>query len=137
MAEPKKINVIIADDSPTFQESLALMLNNENQFNILHTLKNGKELVDCKDLFKADVLLVDIEMPIMGGLEAASLISAEYRNLPIIALTMHQDKVYLVEMIESGFKAYIYKPNLADLLFEVIAKVLNNEFVFPDNLNIS
>ena len=136
MVHKDKIQIIITDDSPPFIEGLILMLSKNQNFRILDTCSNGLKLVSNTSLSKADLLLVDIEMPEMNGLEAAKRVNYQYPNLPMIALTMYQDKVYLLDIVSSGFKAFILKPEVPQKLFEVIQLVLADKYAFPKNLKI-
>ncbi len=131
-----KINIIITDDNLAFIEGLKLLLSKNQDFSILDICSNGLELINNKSLHVADLLLVDIEMPEMNGLDAATRINYKYPTLPMIALTMHYDKVYLNDIIMCGFKAFIHKPEVHNKLCEVIELVLSNEFVFPEKLKI-
>ena len=133
----EKIKVIIADDNHTFVDALCTwLLEEEDQYEILDTCYNGKELLENSKLGYADVIITDIEMPVMNGIEAAMKINIIYSKLPLIALTMHKDKVYLNEIIGAGFKAFIYKPEIADCITDVISEVLKDNFIFPDDLKL-
>ena len=127
------INIIVADDSPEFIEGLQVMFATSDKYKIIETLRNGQELTDSNHLNKADLILTDIEMPILNGIDAGKRINFQYPNLPMIAITMYKDKVYLEEIIGAGFKGFIYKPDLADSLFNVIDSVLKNNFSFQDS----
>jgi len=132
----KKVKIIITDDSSVFAEALAVMLSTVPNYEVIGTCSNGLELVENEKLSAADLLLIDIEMPIMNGLEAAQQINYKLSTIPMIALTMHQDKVYLVDIIRSGFKGYVHKPTISHSLLETIEKVLNNTYVFPKDLKV-
>ena len=130
----ENINIIIADDNETFLEVLKLILAKNKKYNIIETCYNGEELLECKMLHKADLILCDIEMPVFDGIEATRRINFNYPKLPVIALTMHIEKIYLTDIIMAGFKGFIYKPEIKDKIHEVIEEVLNDNFIFPDNL---
>lgn len=66
----------------------------------------------------------------LNGIEAGKKINFMYNGLPMIAVTMNQEDVYLKEIIGAGFKGFIYKPDVAKSLTDVIDHVMNNEFVF-------
>lgn len=137
MAElEKNIKIIIADDIPEFIEGLKVLLTMSEKYQIIDILNDGEALVNSSVLHKANLILTDIEMPIMNGFEAAKRINYNYPDIPIIALTMYFDKIYLEDIIKAGFRAFIHKPNIADELFDVIDKVLNNKFIFPHNLRL-
>jgi len=134
--EDKKVKIIITDDSSVFVEALEVMLASVSDLEVIDTCSNGLELIESKKLAEADLLLIDIEMPIMNGFEAAQQINCKGSNIPMIALTMHQDKVYLIDIIKSGFRGFIHKSTIGNSILEVIEKVLNNSYVFPKDLRI-
>lgn len=132
-----KKNIVIADDSPIFAEGLNVLVDSWPDYKIIEVCKNGMELVESTVLSIADIALVDIEMPVMNGFEAARLVNKKQPNLPMIALTMYQEQAYLKDIIFAGFKAFIYKPEVPTKLFEVINQVLNNKYIFPKNLKLN
>ena len=131
-----KVKVIMADDNPLVLEGVNLMLSKRDDIIVLDKCNDGLELVENNNLSFADLLLVDIDMPRMNGIEAAIRVNYKFPHLPMIAITMHKEKVYLNEIVSAGFKAFIHKPEISKELFHVIDQVLNKEFVFPNNLQI-
>jgi len=134
--EDKKVKIIITDDYPDFIEALTVMLASELNYEVIGACSNGLELVESEKLLSADLLLIDIDMPVMNGLDAARQINIKLSHIPMIALTMHQDKVYLADIIKAGFKGFVHKPKITDTLLDVIPKVLNNTYAFPHGLKI-
>jgi DNA-binding NarL/FixJ family response regulator len=129
-----KLKIIIADDNHTFLTGLQLLLKKNFTCEIIEACKDGKELVQSPNLSKADLLITDINMPEMNGVEAAKRINFQYSNLPMVAITMNLESVYLRQIISVGFKGFVYKPDVSQKLASVIHLVLNKQFVFPDNL---
>ncbi len=132
----KIYKIIIADDSSLFLEGLNFIINRNKQFEVIDTCKNGIELINSPFLLKSDIVLSDIEMPEMNGIEAAKRINYLNPNLPLIALTMFLEKVYLRTIVEAGFKGFIYKPKVYIELFDIIDRVLKNQYVFPGYLTL-
>ena len=132
----KKVKVIITDDSNSFLAGLENMLSGNPHFEVIEKCENGLELLKNRNLIMADLLLIDIEMPKMNGLEAASRINFQYPELPMIAITTNIKDVFLKDIIYAGFKGFIYKPKLQEELFETIDKVLSNKFSFPKDLKL-
>ena len=130
----KKIQLIIADDSPEFLEGLAILVSASEKYSIFKTYENGEQLIQSKFLNQASILLIDIEMAGINGFEAAKSICKEYPDLPLIALSMHTENIYLEEIIRAGFKAFIHKPQTSLVLFNILDKVLENKYAFPINL---
>ena len=132
--EDQIIKIILADDSTTFLDGLQLILSRNKQYKIIEVCHNGQELIESKMLDSANLILTDIDMPVFDGIEAAKQINFKHPKLPMIALTMHQEKVFLQDMILAGFKGFIYKPEIPTTIHEIIKKVINSEFIFPENL---
>lgn len=129
-----KTKVIIADDNTVFLEGLGVLFSKQSWLEIINTYSDGLELLNSKKLGSANLLLVDIDMPKLNGVEAAAEINKNYPNLPMIAMTMHNEKVYIEEIILAGFKGFIHKPEIYNLLFSTIEQVLEGNYVFPDDL---
>lgn len=132
----KIIKVITVDDNKNLHEGLDILLGNQPEFEIIARYYNGKELLDSPELGLADLVLSDIDMPVMNGIDAAIRVNFKYPKLKLIALTMHLDKVYMEEIISAGFQGFVYKPNIAMELLDTINEVMNNKFAFPKNLKI-
>ena len=130
----EKIHIIIADDNLDFIEGLKVVLRKCKEYIIIDEFQNGKQLSESPQLIKADLILTDIEMPVLNGIKAAQLINFKYPKLPIVALTMHIDTVFLEDIFAAGFKGFIHKFDVSKTLVHVIEDVLNNKFTFPDNL---
>jgi DNA-binding NarL/FixJ family response regulator len=132
----KKIKTIIVDDNPVFLEGLASLLKKESRFDILAKLYSGKNLLEFSGLMKADLILMDIEMPELNGIEAAKRVNFIDQHVKMIAITMYQDKVYLQHLVEAGFRGFVNKSEVAINLFKVIDEVMQNQFVYPENIKI-
>lgn len=132
-----KIHIILADDNKYFLEGLKLVLLRYDEYVVIDECNNGRELLNSHLLPMANLILSDVDMPLMNGIEAVKRINFRFPHLPIIALTMHTDKIFLEDLITAGFRGYVHKPDVAQNLIMVIKEVLNNKFMFPDNLKIS
>lgn len=131
-----KIKIIITDDSPSFMEGLELLLVSGGRFEIIGRCANGAELCRDRNLSMADLLLIDFEMPVMNGIEAAKKINFIHPQIPMIIVTMNIQTIFLKDVVYAGFKGFVYKANLQSELLPTIEKVLNNKFVFPKELGI-
>lgn len=131
-----KYKIIIVDDQPIFREGLKLYLENELGHLVISEAKNGKEFIKLSNLHQSDIILMDIEMPEMNGLDASKKILKRYPYLNIIAITMYQDKAYLKDLIERGIKGFIHKSSTFDEIGEIMDMVYNNGLCFPENLKL-
>ena len=113
----EKINILIVDDN-TINLTITKFQLNRTNFNVT-TATNGKEAVELckKEIF--DIIFMDIQMPVLDGIEATKLIKKQYPNLPIIGLTANASKR---ECLEAGMADIIYKPNTKNMLCDAISK---------------
>ncbi len=128
-----KIKLIITDDNQRYIDALSIMVLKNKNFKIIDTCINGLELINNSNLSKANVLLIDIQMPVMNGLKAAMHIRNNNPNILLIAISMDIENAYIKDIKTNGFNGYIHKPEVPKNLIKVINQVLNNEFIFPEN----
>lgn len=123
------IRIVIADDHPLFIEGFVSTINKKatDKIKIVGEANNGKELVDEVDQKKPDVVITDISMPVMDGLQASRYINQTYQNVGIIALTMHDDPELICEMFETGAKGYLIKNANYKEVIEAIETVYRGE----------
>ena len=103
------ITLAIADDHEIFRDGLSLMLSKLNTYTIVAQAENGKDLLDAVWQHKPDVIITDIKMPIIDGIEATKKIIAQNPHAKIIALSMFDDDHLIVDMLEAGAKGYLLK----------------------------
>lgn len=125
-----KIDLILVDDNQGFIEAVGMFLSIRSKFSVIGTASNGLELLNHPLLSKADLILMDCEMPVMNGIEAAKQVNFQWPYKKMIAVTMFDDQQDLIELLGAGYNGYIYKPDIATKLESVIERVFNGEFVF-------
>lgn len=103
------VKVLIADDHEIFRDGLQLMLRKEPGIVVLGEASNGRELVEMTALYKPDVILTDIVMSEMDGIEATKKITATHPNIGIIALSMFNEEGLVIDMLEAGAIGYLLK----------------------------
>ena len=131
------ISVIIADDHVIFRKGLVTILNEIPTVKVMGEASNGHELLNLLNNTKADVILMDIKMPGMDGIEATSKVSAKYPATNIIALTMHEEIGYFNKMIDAGAKGFLLKNTNRDQLEAAINAVFEGGNYFADEFVIS
>lgn len=105
-----KINILIADDHKLIRDGIKNYLNDYEDFDVIAEAGNGKEVLEIlKSGIRIDIILMDINMPVMDGLETTQLVLKEYPDIKILALTMINDKAYIKEMIDFGALGYVLK----------------------------
>jgi DNA-binding NarL/FixJ family response regulator len=109
MATEKQIGVALVDDHQLFRNGLKFIIDNEPDIKVVIEASNGKEFLFFLDNLKPDVVLMDISMPEMDGVEATEKALAKYPDLNILVLSMYSDVEYYNTMIELGVKGFILK----------------------------
>lgn len=121
------INIIIADDHEMFRDGFKLMLTKQPDIHLLGEAENGKELLQMTEALKPDVVVTDIKMPIMDGIEAAKKISEFFPDIGIIGLSMFDEDDLIIDMLEAGAKGYLLKNSNKDQIAEAIKTVYNGD----------
>ena len=117
------IKIAIADDYPMFLEGLQLLLEKQDNIEIVGEASNGQELLDVVKQTKPDVVITDIEMPVMNGIEATAALKKNFPDTRVIALTMYGDEHLIVDMLEAGADGYLLKKTTKQEVSEAIKAV--------------
>ncbi|MCG8309247.1 MAG: response regulator transcription factor, partial [Cytophagales bacterium] len=128
----KKIDIAIADDHRLIVDGLKAVLKGFDKINRIESASNGKELLQLLNSFSPHVVLLDINMPVMGGIEACEKISRKYPMIKILALTQYTDELAINHMISAGAHGYLVKDSNPDELFRAITQVIENDFYYND-----
>lgn len=131
------VRVIIADDHVIFRKGLATILNEIATVKVVAETSNGHELLDFLKTGKADVVLMDIRMPGMDGIEATRKLREKYPDISVIALTMHEEIGYFNSMIEAGALGFLLKKTNQDQLEEAINAVFKGEHYYAEEFAVS
>jgi two-component system response regulator NreC len=103
------IRLVIADDHEIFRDGLTLMLSKQHDIQLIGQAGNGKELVALVNELQPDVVMTDVKMPLMDGIEATRFLLSQHPDLRIIALSMFDEENLIVDMLEAGAKGYLLK----------------------------
>lgn len=129
-----KIKIIVVDDNIEFRKALITLLNSKGRYNVVAEAANGKEFLAIIEKEKADIVLMDIRMPEMNGIEATKQANKlYYPGLKVITLTMHNEFRYLKEMIEAGAKGFLLKRNVSKNIDKAVNYVMSNSMYLEDN----
>jgi DNA-binding NarL/FixJ family response regulator len=120
------IRLVIADDHEIFRDGLALMLSRQKHMILTGQASDGTELLQVVRETAPDVVLADIKMPTMDGIEATKILLKEFPELRIIALSMFSEENLIVEMLEAGAKGYLLKNADKQEILDAIASVMDN-----------
>jgi two-component system response regulator NreC len=128
MSEP--IQLLIADDHEIFRDGLALMLSRQKDMNLVGQAGDGVELMTLVEAGCPDVILMDIKMPRMDGIQATKELIKTYPDLHIVALSMFSEENLIVEMLEAGAKGYLLKNADKQEILDAIHSVMENRVYY-------
>jgi DNA-binding NarL/FixJ family response regulator len=120
------IRIIIADDHEIVRDGLHSLIEKELDMTVIAEADNGRNAVRSALELVPDVVIMDIAMPDLNGIEATRQIIAALPRIKVIALSMHADKRYVLEMLKAGASGYILKDNAFEELASAIRTTLNN-----------
>ncbi|MBM2825646.1 MAG: response regulator transcription factor [Dehalococcoidales bacterium] len=127
-----KLRLLIADDHVIVREGLRAILEAQPDIEVVGEAANGEEAVDKTRELKPDVILMDITMPGMGGLEATRQIKKSHPEVKVLALTMHESDEYFFKMLESGASGYFIKGGSSSELIVALRAVWKGDvFLYP------
>ncbi|RLD55108.1 MAG: DNA-binding response regulator [Bacteroidetes bacterium] len=130
----KIIKVILVDDHKMFREGLSFLLSKSKNIEVIAEAENGKQFVQLLESHNPDVVLMDINMPKMNGIEATQIALSKYPGIKVIALSMNGDEAYYSKMIHAGAKGFVLKQAGSDELEEAIENVMDGSDFFSPEL---
>ena len=131
----QQIKVSIADDHKIFRDGIKMALKDREYLKILWEAEDGRDLMHKLKLKQPDVLLMDIRMPEVDGVNAIGMIRKEYDGIKIIVLTMYDDQEMITKMMEMGANAYLTKTTDPEEIYQAILTCMNDDFYFNDLVN--
>ncbi|MEO7581667.1 MAG: response regulator transcription factor [Ferruginibacter sp.] len=129
------IKIAIADDHKIFRDGIKMALSGKENLKMVWEAEDGKDMMHKIAIQKPDVLLMDIRMPEIDGINGIELIRKEYEDIKIIVLTMYDDHQMISKMMEMGANAYLTKTTDPDEIYEAILTCMNEDFYFNDLVN--
>ncbi len=127
-----KIKLMLVDDHAVVRSGIRMLLQAQSDMEIVGELESGGEAVKQTETLKPDVVLMDVEMPDMNGIEATRLIKEKMPQTAVLALTMYEDDQYFFEMLKAGASGYVPKRAAPDDLVNAIRTVSRGEvFLYP------
>ena len=129
-----KTNLFIVDDHQLVVDGLRSLLHNEVHYQIVGFSNQAKEVVDRLSELAVDILLTDINMPEMTGVELTRLVKKKFPTIKVLALSMFGESQVIKEMIDAGVSGYILKNTGKEELLEALAKLANGQNFFGDEV---
>lgn len=124
------IKILLADDHKLLIDGLLTLLEKQKDVEVVGVAKDGLEAVDLALKNKPDIILIDISMPQLNGLDAARKILRDLPDTKIVILSMHADQRYIQEAIRIGARGYILKESASEEMFRAIQEVQKGELFF-------
>ncbi|WP_426669986.1 response regulator [Mucilaginibacter sp. McL0603] len=133
----KPINLAIADDHKIFRNGLKAMLEDCPDFKLLIEASNGKELIGQLATHTPDVILMDIKMPEMDGMQTTAYIHEHFKQIKVLTLSMHNEDKYIVDMMKAGASGYLLKNAEPEEIIDAISTVYEKGFYFNEHLSVT
>lgn len=130
-----KLRVLLADDHTIVAEGLRRLL--EDEFELVGIVGDGRAMVDAAEKLSPDVIVADISMPVMSGLDAVRRLQADGSTAKVIFLTMHMDVQFVAEALRAGASGYLVKSSAGEELIAAIHEVVKGGIVTSAALNVA
>src|SRR6476646_6483735 len=135
MSAENLIKIAIADDHKIFRDGIKMALSGKANLKMLWEAEDGKDMMHKIAIKKPDVLLMDIRMPEIDGINGIEMLRKEYEDIKIIVLTMYDDQQMISKMMEMGANAYITKTTDPEEIYNAIITCMNDDFYFNSLVN--
>ena len=126
----KTIRILLADDHTVVRKGLRMLLESQAGFEVIADACDGRETIALAEKHLPDVVVLDVAMPILNGIEAARQISAKFPHTAIVFLSMHSDEGYVLKALKSGARAYLLKDSAEYDLIAAIKAVSDGKAFF-------
>lgn len=130
-----KIKIAIADDYKIFREGLKVGLSADDGLQVLLEADNGEDLLKGLETNQPDVIIMDLKMPIMDGMEATKVVHKKYPSVKVLVVSMYEDDKFIIHLMENGANGYLLKNAEPDEIRRSIYAVHENGYYFNDLVN--
>lgn len=128
------VKIMIADDQQLIRESLKIILDSDPNFEVVKVVGSGQEVLDTVETESIDIILMDVRMPSMSGVECTRLVKKKYPNIKVIILTTFDDDEYIYDALKYGASGYLLKGCSLEELSSAIHNVLAGKACFNPNV---
>jgi DNA-binding NarL/FixJ family response regulator len=132
-----RINVLLTDDHQIIIDGLKSLLKNQDEINVAAEANNGRDALRILDLISIDVLLMDIDMPVMNGIDALKEIRRQNSKVKVVILSMHNEAGMIKSLIDLGANGYLLKSCTQDELVDAIKKVASGQSYFSSDVTLA
>src|SRR5271157_958566 len=128
----KRIRILLADDHAVVRQGFKMILAAQPDMEIVGEAANGREAVDLAEQLRPDVVVMDVTMPELNGIEATRRLASSTPHARVVALSMHKDSVYVREILRAGARGYLLKDSgAADLVAAIHAVASGESYLSP------
>ena len=125
-------SILLVDDHRMMRDGLRALLEQHDQYTIVGEASDGRTAVEMADSLQPDIVVMDISMPKLNGVEATRKILADHPHMKIIALSMHADRRYVMQMLDAGASAYLIKNSASEDMVRALGIVVGGQsFLSP------
>jgi DNA-binding NarL/FixJ family response regulator len=125
------LRILVADDHESVRKGVCVILGTRDDIEVCGEASNGQEAIDKAHELKPDLIILDITMPVLSGIDAAEAIRKTLPHVPILFLSMHQSRQIITEAKRIGVRGYVRKSDAAATLLNAVDAILRNEPFFP------
>ena len=129
------IKIAIADDYKIYRDGLKVGLSPDENLEIIAEADNGEDLINALEKALPDVIIMDLKMPIMDGVEATKIIRKKYPSVKVLVVTMYEDDKFIIHLMENGANGYLLKNTEPDEIRKSIYADHENGYYFNDLVN--
>lgn len=129
----KRLRILLADDHKIVRDGLKLLVNEQPDMHVVGEAGNGREVLEKARELKPNVVVMDLSMPELNGLQATTRLKEERPEIKVVALTVHEDESYLRQLCQAGAVGYVLKRSAGDELIQAIRMVAKGGLypIFP------
>jgi DNA-binding NarL/FixJ family response regulator len=131
-----KIKIAIADDHNLVRQTIARSLESDKNYKVIGQAENGASLLEIIRRETPDLVILDIEMPVMDGLQVLDVLKAEFPEIRTIVLSMHFDNLFITDLINRGARGFLPKNSDFDNLLNAISEVMSTGYFFAKKVNM-
>jgi DNA-binding NarL/FixJ family response regulator len=130
----KKLKILLADDHKMLREGLRVLIQNRRDMKVVGEAANGKEVLQMAATLQPDVVVMDLSMPELNGLQATQMLKAKYPEIKVVVLTAHEDESYLRQLFKAGASGYVLKRSAGDALVQAITMAVKGQAYLEPSL---
>lgn len=129
------MKILIADDHPFFRDGMHQLLTDQLNITDIDEAANGSEVLERLADKSYDIIIMDIKMPVMNGIDATREIKKNYPDVKVLAMSMYDEQPYFIRMLKAGARGYLLKNSTKEELLDAISKLMQGENYFSKGVS--